>query len=141
MKRTEFFFKITVFFMIFTACIFSSCGAVKNCDEIGGEFYNFIKTERFEGVTELVDSEAFKVTPEEMWIENLEKKRHDAGQLLNVRRIDFETLTSDRVTRVGIWYKAVYTRAELFEKLEFIEREDGYKITFYQFDVDSLAVR
>ena len=134
-------FKITLFLTVLTTFVFSSCGAVRDCDDTGGEFFRCIKEERVSDVIKLIDAEALKVSPENVWIECLEKKAHKAGQLLSSRRIDFETLTTDRVTRVGIWYKNVYSETELFEKLEFVEREDGFKITYYNFDEDSLAVR
>jgi len=127
--------------MIFTAwTLLFSCGVIKDCDQIGLAFYNCLKTKDFAFVITLLDEEALKNTPSEVWIEGLRKKDSDFGNVLNVKRIDFETVTKDRVTRVGIKYKVVYSDAVMFEKLEFIQRGSEYKITYYQFNADSLLV-
>ena len=135
------FFKKPFFLMIFTALlVLFSCGVVKDCDQIGLAFYNCLKTKDFSYVTTFLDKEALSHTPENVWIDGLRKKDIDLGNVLSVKRIDFETVTKDRVTRVGIKYKVVYSGAVMFEKLEFIQRGSEYKITYYQFNADSLLV-
>lgn len=135
------------YFMILLASVaavlsiaLQSCGSVKDCDKIGGEFYNCLKTRQFSSVVQLIDEDALKATPADSWVNGLITKDQELGALLNVERINFETLTKDRVTTVGIKYKAIYSAGETFEKLEFIERGDRYWITYYQFNEDSTLV-
>ncbi|MBQ5452270.1 MAG: hypothetical protein IIU03_11930 [Bacteroidales bacterium] len=134
--------KLCVFMLAAFAVLtfFSSCGVVKNCDEIGMEFYRCLRDGNYEGVLPLLDKEALKYTPEEKWIDGLKYKAKSLGAMFKPQRIAFETVTMERVTRVGIKYKVIYAGADMYEKLEFIERDGEYKITFYQYNPDSLLV-
>lgn len=118
----------------------TSCGPVKDCDEKGNEFYKYLKNKDFEHIDQYLDPEAIENTPIEIWRKGLEKKNADYGLILNVERRDFETHTSDNVTRVAIKYKVTYTKCTMYERLEFIERNADYKITYYGFDEDSTMV-
>ncbi|MBR4266128.1 MAG: hypothetical protein IKQ46_08755 [Bacteroidales bacterium] len=118
-----------------------SCGSVKQCDQIGIQFYNYLKAKQFEAIIDLLDKEALNASPAEVWLEGLARKDEVFGNVLNVERYDFESVTEDRVTRVGIKYKVIYPEATMFEKLEFVERDNEYKITFYKFDEDSLKIK
>ena len=137
MKKKLCIFLLTVFAVL---PFFSSCGSVKDCDQIGEEFYDCLQNENYERVFSLLDNEALKYTPKEIWLDGFKYKKKNLGTILRAQRIAFERITQDRVTRVGIKYKVIYAGADMFEKLEFIERDGDYKITFYQFNTDSLLV-
>lgn len=141
MKKIVLFLCKKNFVVIFLCLVFCfGCGAVKDCDEIGNDFFNSLKLRDYDKALSLVDEEAFKYTDKEKWLQGLEHKEENFGLPLSFKRIDFETITQNRVTRVGIKYRVIYVGAELFEKLEFIQRDNQYKITFYQFNSDSTLV-
>ncbi|MBQ1696737.1 MAG: hypothetical protein II075_02525, partial [Bacteroidales bacterium] len=90
---------------------------------------------------QLVDDEAIHNTPRQIWLDGLKEKDKSLGLLLNVQRQDFESYTVDNVTRLAIKYKTYYTNGTMFERLEFIERQGNFKITFYQYNEDSTLVQ
>jgi hypothetical protein len=118
----------------------ASCGPVKQCDEVGQEFYKCLKSKNFGQILQYLDEEAIKETPERIWIDGLMRKDHDFGMLLKQECYGFDNETHDNVTRIAIKYRVYYSKCTLFEKLEFIQRQSGYKITYYKFDVDSALV-
>lgn len=120
--------------------IIVSCGAFKQCDEIGGDFYNYLKNQEYDQALQLLDEEALKATPRQVWLDGLKEKDKQLGLLLSVQRQDFESYTSDNVTRLAIKYKTQYTKGIMYERLEFIERKDDFKITFYNYNEDSTLV-
>jgi hypothetical protein len=128
------------FFVAFAVMFLFSCGAVMDCDSIGSEFYSSLRSGQYEKAVSLVDASVFKHTDKNRWIEGFKYRDRVFGHILTYKRIDFETVTEDCVTRVGIKYKVICTNAELFEKLEFVGYKDGYKITFYRFNTDSTLV-
>ncbi|MCR5455931.1 MAG: hypothetical protein K6F33_13160 [Bacteroidales bacterium] len=117
-----------------------ACGAFKQCDEIGNDFYNFLKNKQYDQALQLLDEEALKVTPQQVWLDGLKVKEQQLGLLLSVQRQDFESHTVDNVTRLAIKYKTQYTKGVMYERLEFIERNDDFKITFYRYNADSTLV-
>jgi hypothetical protein len=117
-----------------------SCGAFKQCDEIGSDFYNYLKTRQYDLVVQLLDEEALKATPQQIWLDGLKEKDRQLGFLLSVQRRDFESYTVDNVTRLAIRYKNQYSKGIVYERLEFIERNDDFKITFYKYNEDSTLV-
>lgn len=119
----------------------ASCGAFKQCDDIGDNFYNCLKNSDYDLALQLVDDEAIHNTPRQIWLDGLKEKDKSLGLLLNVQRQDFESYTVDNVTRLAIKYKTYYTNGTMFERLEFIERQGNFKITFYQYNEDSTLVQ
>ncbi|MBQ3656917.1 MAG: hypothetical protein II956_08760 [Bacteroidales bacterium] len=135
--------KLLVFMMMAFAVLpfFSSCGSVKDCDYVATEFYDCLRESRYDDVFLLLDKDALQYTPKEIWLNGFKNKEKNFGAMLTAKRIGFESITQERVTRVGIKYKVIYANVDVFEKLEFVERGDGqYKITFYQYNTDSLLV-
>ncbi len=117
-----------------------SCGAFKQCDDIGNDFYNCLKHREFEKALEFLDEEALNATPRDIWLNGLTEKDRALGPLLSVQRQDFESYTVDNVTRLAIKYKTQYSSGKMYERLEFIERNDDFKITFYKYNEDSTLV-
>ena len=126
--------------LICLAAAISSCGPVKDCDEVGQEFYRSLRDGDIDKAMLQLDPEAISHTPENIWRQGLIKKSSDLGMILNVERNDFESETKDNVTRVAIKYTIQYSKATMFERLEFIERDSRYRITYYKFDEDSTMV-
>ncbi len=118
-----------------------SCGAVKESDEIGRQFYKCLKESNYDEAVKLLDAEAVNNTKLAIWTEGLRRKGEDLGMILNVERSDFESETSNNVTRTAIKYKVHYSKGTMYERLEFIQRDSEYKITFYQYDEDSTKVK
>ena len=130
--------RMTAILAIFITIV--SCGAFKQCDEIGNDFYNFLKNRQYDLALQLLDDEALRATPQQKWLDGLKEKDKQLGLLLGVQRQDFESYTVDNVTRLAIRYKTQYSKGILFERLEFIERKEGFKITFYKYNEDSTLV-
>lgn len=122
------------------ATIIISCGAFAQCDNIGNDFYNCLKNKDYESAMQFLDEEAIKTTPKEIWLNGLIEKDKSLGLLLSVQRRDFESYTMDNVTRLAIKYKNHYTYGTMYERLEFIERNGDFKITFYKYNEDSTLV-
>lgn len=119
----------------------AACGAFKQCDEVGVGFYNCLKNRTFDLALQYLDEEAIIATPKDIWLNGLQEKDRQLGFLLSVQRQDFESYTVDNVTRLAIKYKTFYSHGTIFERLEFIEREGDFKITFYQYNEDSTMVQ
>ncbi|MBQ2096982.1 MAG: hypothetical protein II480_02300 [Bacteroidales bacterium] len=130
------------FFILICAIItfVVSCGAFKQCDDVGTEFYNCLKNRDYDLALQYLDDEAVKATPREIWMDGFKEKDSKLGFLLTVQRRDFESYTVDNVTRLAIKYKNYYTNGVAYERLEFIERMGDFKITFYQYNEDSTLV-
>ncbi|MBP5367133.1 MAG: hypothetical protein J6Z01_01655 [Bacteroidales bacterium] len=126
MKHTALTF-IAAIILILTSC------AVKNADDTGIFFYNMIKINDFDQAVTVIDPEALKRTPLEVWKNGLEQKENRMGQLLSYQRTNYYTDTIDNVTRVSIEYDVRYAEGKLEEKLQFICREGKFFITFYEF--------
>ena len=124
--------KTKILFLITLIIGLASC-AVKNADETGIFFYNMIKVNDFDQAVTVIDAEAAKHTPLQVWKEGLVQKQKRMGQLLSYQRTAFYTDTIDNVTRVSIEYTVKYTEGILKEKLLFICRNKNYFITFYEF--------
>lgn len=124
--------KAKVLFLISVIICLASC-AVKNADETGIFFYNMIKINDFDQAVTVIDPEAAKHTPLQVWKEGLLQKQNRMGQLLSYQRTNFYTDTIDNITRVSIEYTVKYTEGILKEKLQFICRNEKYFITFYEF--------
>ena len=122
------------------AAIAASCGAFKQCDDVGTDFYNCLKNKEYDQALQYLDEEATQATPPEIWLNGFKEKDDKLGLLLSVKRQDFESNTKDNVTRLAIKYKNHYTNGIAYERLEFIERAGGFKITFYQYNEDSTLV-
>ncbi|MBO4772017.1 MAG: hypothetical protein J5595_05730 [Bacteroidales bacterium] len=123
------------------ATIAVACGAFKECDEIGNDFYNCLKNKNYDLALQYLDEEATKATPREIWIDGFKEKDKTLGLLLSVQRQDFESYTTDNVTRLAIKYKNNYTNGRTtFERLEFIDRQGTFKITYYAYNEDSTLV-
>ena len=120
--------------------IMASCGAFKQCDDVGTSFYNCLKSQDYDQALQFLDDEAIKATPREIWLDGFKEKDRKLGLLLSVQRQDFESNTKDNVTRLAIKYKNHYTNGVAYERLEFIERMGSFKITFYQYNEDSTLV-
>lgn len=126
--------------MICMAAWITSCGPVKDCDEVGQNFYQSLREGDINKAIQYLDHEALNQTPEDIWRQGLLQKSNNLGMILNIERNDFESETRDNVTRVTIKYKIHYSKATMFERLEFVERDSKYRITFYKFDEDSTMV-
>lgn len=124
--------KAKILFLITLIIGITSC-AVKNADEAGIFFYNMIKINDFDQAVTVIDPEAAKHTPLQVWKEGLLQKQNRMGQLLSYQRTNFYTDTIDNITRVSIEYTVKYTEGILKEKLQFICRNEKYFITFYEF--------
>jgi len=118
----------------------SACGPVKDCDEVGQNFYQCLKEGDVNKALQYLDPEAINQTPVDIWRQGLTRKSEDLGMILNVERNDFESETRDNVTRATIKYKIHYSKATMYERLEFAERDSKYRITFYKYDEDSTMV-
>lgn len=118
----------------------ASCGAVKDSDAVGKDFYDCLKERNYEKAMQLLDPEAINYTPADIWDKGLRKNGDALGMILNVERLDFESQTLNNVTRVAIKYKVHYSKGIMFERLEFIERNEEYRITYYKYDEDSTMV-
>ena len=118
-----------------------ACGAFKECYDIGDEFFNCLKNKEYDLALKYLDDEALKNTPRDIWLDGLKEKDKSLGILLSIQRQDIESYTVDNVTRLAIKYKTFYTNGTIFERLEFIERQSGFKITFYQYNEDSTMVQ
>ncbi len=128
---------------IITLCLtamLASCGPVKDCDEVGQNFYQSLREGDINKALQYLDPEALNQTPEDIWRQGLMQKSQDLGMILNIERNDFESETSNNVTHVTIKYKIHYSKATMFERLEFVERDSKYRITFYKYDEDSTMV-
>lgn len=119
----------------------AACGTFKECYDIGDEFFNCLKKKDYNRALQYLDDEATNATPRDIWLDGLEAKGKSLGILLSVQRQDIESYTVDNVTRLAIKYKTFYTNGTIFERLEFIERQGGFKITFYQYNEDSTMVQ
>lgn len=126
--------KIKIFLPLILIIFAASCGAVKETDTVGNNFYDLIKEEKFAQACQLLDSEALAYTPIERWIDGLEEKQRGIGSLLSYKRVDFYSVTEKNVTRVEMKYSVRYTNGTLAEKLEFILRNGKYYITYYEFN-------
>ena len=124
--------KTKILFLITLIIGLASC-AVKNADETGIFFYNMIKVNDFDQAVTVIDAEAAKHTPLQVWKEGLVQKQKRMGQLLSYQRTAFYTDTIDNITRVSINYDVKYTEGILKEKLQFILRNGKYYVTFYEF--------
>lgn len=120
--------------------IITACGAVKDSDTVGKEFYHCLKERDYEKAMQLLDPEAINYTPADIWDKGLRKNGDALGMILSVERLDFESQTSNNVTRVAIKYKVHYSMGTMYERLEFIERNSEFKITYYKYDEDSTMV-
>ena len=118
----------------------TSCGAYKQCDDIGTDFFNCLKNKDFDLALQYLDDEATETTPRQIWLDGLKEKDKSLGLLLSVQRQDFESYTVDNVTRLAIKYKTQYSKGTMYERLEFIERHGNFKITFYKYNEDSTLV-
>ena len=124
--------KTKILFLITLVIGFTSC-AVKNADDTAIFFYNMIKVSDFDQAVTVIDPEALKHTPQQVWKDGLMQKQQRMGQLLSYQRTAFYTDTIDNITRVSIEYDVKYTEGQLKEKLQFILRNGKYFITFYEF--------
>jgi len=131
-----------VIFVMLCAVIalMASCGAFKQCDDVGNNFYNCLKSQDYDCALQYLDDEALKVTSREIWLDGFKEKESKLGLLLSVQRRDFESYTMDNVTRLAIKYKNHYSNGIAYERLEFIERMGDFKITYYQYNEDSTLV-
>lgn len=133
--------RLLILLTLISGIIITSCGAVKDSDETGKEFYKCLKEGNYNKAIDLLDPEATKYTKLEIWTEGLKRKSENLGMILNVERNNFESETSNNVTRTAITYKVHYSNGTMFERLEFIQRDSEYKITYYKYDEDSTKVK
>lgn len=132
--------KITAIAISFAIATATSCGPVKDCDDTGKSFYKHLKDRDYDAAIQMLDPEAINNTPVEVWKDGLAKKDRDLGMILSVERRDFESQTSDNVTKMAIKYKVTYSEGTMYERIEFIERDHKFNITYYRYDEDSTIV-
>lgn len=114
----------------------NGCGPVKDCDAIADEFYSAIKSGEYKNIIGLIDEQALERTPESTWIEGMAEKQKETGDLISYQRINFDTQTTDNVTRTILKFNVKYSKAELYERMEFIMRNGKQYITYYAYDED-----
>lgn len=109
------------------------CGSVSESDDVANQFYESVKAEKFDEVTLYLDSVALNVTPAKIWIKGLKDINNEMGKLINYKRIGFYTNTKNGVTKTTLNFAVTYTNGTLYEKLQFISRENKYKISYYEY--------
>ena len=132
--------RVIIILLSAVIALMASCGAFKQCDDVGTSFYNCLKGQDYECALQYLDDEAVRATPREIWLDGFKEKESKLGLLLSVQRRDFESYTIDNVTRLAIKYKNHYSNGIAYERLEFIERRGDFKITYYQYNEDSTLV-
>lgn len=125
--------KIILLFFVGLFLSFTSCFAVKDADYVANDFYRYLRSGQYNKIISLIDGVALRYSPAREWTKSFEDKQETYGDLLSFIRESFDTITQEGKTVVVLKYKVKYTEAVFLETLEFIEREDGFYLTFYQY--------
>jgi len=123
---------VTVQFILLT-----NCGSISESDKVGNDFYEIIKSKKYEKIEPLLHPEALTATPIEFWIQGLQENNKNMGDLLVYKRTGFSTNTTNGITTATLKYDVTYVNGTLFEKIDFINYNNNqYKISHYQFNED-----
>jgi len=125
--------KYLIVFLLALLESLSSCFAVKDADYVANDFYRYLRSGQYNKIISLIDSQALRYSPAREWTKSFEDKQENYGELLSFIRESFDTITKDGKTIVVLKYKVKYTEAIFLETLEFLEREDGFYLTYYQY--------
>lgn len=126
---------ITSISIIATVLIFQNCGSISSANQKGEEFYELIKEKKFENIILLLDEMALQSSSKEEWLHGLEDLFAERGQIEAYSNTGFNTSIQNDENIVKLDYSVTYANGVFKEQLEFIKRENGYKIVTYKFNM------
>jgi hypothetical protein len=127
-------------FSLFLATIFifsvliTSCESVGQADDVAANFYEQVENKNYAGITELIDEEALKSHPAEVWTDLLKAKEGHWGDFISYKRTAFSTKTENGQTSTVLDFTVEHEKGTVYERIKFVKRNDKMKIYNYQFN-------
>jgi hypothetical protein len=130
-------FKITLIFLV-SALLFSSCESVEEAQEAADEFFYAYNNQDETKMESLLDKEGVLDAGIKGEFYNVfDMQWQNFGKVTSYERYSFETKTNNGLTTVLLRFKGETEKAgELFMKLLFVKRSDGYKIIVYEYNTN-----
>ena len=133
MKRFSLFLATIFIFSVFL----TSCESVGQADDVAAKFYEKVENKAYTEVTDLVDDEALKNHPAQVWTDLLEAKEEYWGDFISYKRTAFSTKTENGQTTTTLDFNVEHENGTVYERIKFIKRNDKMKIYNYQYNASS----
>ena len=131
MKRFYTVVVILILAVFISGFLFSS---VSQSGKTGNNFYNYLKANDYEAIIDLLDKEALKNITEDEWINILKSRNNDLGKTFNYTNTGFHTSTINSKSVTQLDYTIQSNEATIYESIDLIKRDDGFKIIDYHFN-------
>lgn len=119
---------------VFSLTLVSSCGSVGEATQQGEKFYDLIQNKKFDEVIDMLDKIAMETTPEQQWLNGLENIYSQRGKIESYTKTGFNTSIENDLNLIKLEYSVTYTNGVFKEQIEFIKRDNEYKIVSYKFN-------
>jgi len=109
----------------------SSCDAVEGASQTGNEFYNKIKSQKFEEILELLTEEATVQTSKKEWVQTLKSINNERGKIESFSKVAFSSEIKNEIIITTLTYNVIYRNGIFKEKIIFYKKDKQYKIQQY----------
>ena len=129
---------ISVIFI--TVLSFSSCESVGEAQESADKFFSAMKSNDYETALSFFDETMFEQHGKEKLMNLLMQRNNVWGKIISFSKYGFHTSTNNGVTTVVLKFKVDSEKGKVYERLEFIKRNDLYKLNGYFFNPDQSKI-
>ena len=120
---------------LFFAAIISGFffGSVSKSGTTGNNFYNYLQTKNYKAIIGLLDESAFDDKSKREWLFILKSRNFLLGESFDFKNTGFHTSTIENVNITKLDYTIEKDNEIVYESIDLIRRDDGYKILNYHF--------
>ena len=131
--------KISTLFLFF-GVMYWNCTALSESDKVVEEFYNGIKTQKYDKIVSMLDTAAIAINPPSDWTNMFSDNQTKLGNLKNFSKTSFKTTINDGVSKTVMDYTVEYEKNTTYERFIIVERSGIYKILSWEFNTDKSSL-
>ena len=108
-------------------------GSVSQSGKTGDNFYNYLQAKDYNAIIDILDKGALENMSEKEWLLILKSRNFLLGNSFNYTNTGFHTSTVDNISITKLSYTIENEDKVIYESIDLIKRDDGYKIINYHF--------
>ncbi len=130
----------TLFSVTLLVAALSGCGAVEDAQVVADKFYEAMKIGDTDSALKLFDDKMFETFGEEKVKELLVQHNTLFPGIKSYTKYAFSTKTKNGITGTILHFELETANGKVFERLEFVKRDDGFKLSGYYFSANKSEV-